>query len=333
MSLLTHHPAIPYSDPPSRLRTLDIWLPRPNKANEKPTPNLPWLIYLHGGAWRDPTQTSTTCLTPTLHHLLTTHATTLSQISGIASLNYRLSPYPAHPTHPSDPNDADRNVKHPDHMRDVQQGLRHLQRNYGVEKWIGIGHSCGATLLLQIIGGLGVEPPPSSCPPTSASPSQQQQTTPTIIGPDALVLLEGIYNIPLFLRNHAEPACPPHIAKIYAEIIAGAFGRDKAVEAYQAVSPVAGRYGKQQWPEGRLMVVCHSYEDELVERAQRDVLCVALDREGWSIVMEEGDDEDEVRAEGRRVLNIRDLKGGHDFVWEDGRQVARLVAEVVQRLS
>ena len=98
------------------------------------------------------------------------------------------------------------------------------------------------------------------------------------------------------------------------------------------MSPVSGKYNAQQWPEGKLLVLCHSYEDELVERAQRDVMCVALDREGFNIVMEVGDDEDEVKAEGRRVVNVRDLKGGHDWIWEDGKQIAILAAEAVERL-
>ncbi|KAI8936356.1 hypothetical protein NX059_006768 [Plenodomus lindquistii] len=308
---LQHLPTVPYSDPPSRLRTLDIWLPPPN---EQPTSSLPWIIYIHGGAWRDPSQDSTTCVKPTIQHILSTHSKTISQIGGIASLNYRLSPYPTHPTHPSDPNDEERNAKHPQHIRDVAQGIQYLQRKHGVTRWIGIGHSCGATLLLQLVAGIGLE-----------------ESSHSIIGPEALLLLEGIYNFPLFLRNHAAPAYPNHIAKIYETMLKGAFGEDTSV--YQALSPVAGKFSKEQWPEGRLLVIGHSYEDELVERAQRDVMCVALDREGWSIVMEEGDEEDEVRAEGRRVLNVRDMKGSHDYIWKDGQQIALLIAEVVQRLS
>jgi kynurenine formamidase len=149
-------------------------------------------------------------------------------------------------------------------------------------------------------------------------------------GPDALVLSAGIYNFPLFLRNHLPPTCPEEVSRIYNDIISGAFGSDSAV--YQRVSPVAGKYGEENWPEGRLIVLAHSYEDELVERAQRDVMCVALDREGWSIVMEDGDEEADVGS-GRRVLEVRDIKGAHDFVWEDGEQSAKLIAEVVQRLS
>ncbi|KAJ6202353.1 hypothetical protein J3E72DRAFT_399851 [Bipolaris maydis] len=314
---LKHLGSLPYTTPASRLRTLDIWLPTPSPT--APSPSL-WLIYLHGGAWHDPLQDST-CIHPLLSHLSSTHSTTLASLAGIASLNYRLSPYPAHPTHPSTPSDVDRTAKHPTHVRDVAAALRFLQQHHGMKRWLGVGHSCGATMLAQLVAGIGAaddKDPDAAAPPT---------------GPEALVLLEGIYNIPLLLRNHAPPACPQHISDIYRAFVGHAFGPDADDKALLAASPVSGKYNAEQWPDGRLLLICHSYEDELVERAQRDVMCVALDRQGWSIVMEAGDEEDEVRAEGRRVLNVRDLKGGHDEIWEDGRQIATLVAEVVQRLG
>ncbi|EUC47456.1 hypothetical protein COCMIDRAFT_90070 [Bipolaris oryzae ATCC 44560] len=313
---LNHLGSLPYTTPASRLRTLDIWLPTATPAAPSPSPSL-WLIYLHGGAWHDPLQDST-CIHPLLSHLTTSHASsTLPSLAGIASLNYRLSPYPAHPTHPSSPSDPDRSVQHPTHIRDVAAALRFLAQNHGLKRWIGVGHSCGATMLAQLVSGIGAEP-------DAAEP---------LAGPEALVLLEGIYNIPLLLRNHAPPACPEDISTIYRSFVSDAFGAEATEKDLLQVSPVSGKYNVEQWPQGRLLLICHSYEDELVERAQRDVMCVALDRQGWSIVMEAGDEEDEVRAEGRRVLNVRDLKGGHDEIWEDGKQIATLVAEVVQRLT
>lgn len=269
--------------------------------------------YIHGGAWRDPNQDSH-CIDPTLSHLITSHPEPLSKVAGIASLNYRLSPYTTHPTSPSTPSDASRNATHPDHVRDIASALTFLRKEYGVKRWVGAGHSCGATLLLQYISGLGL------------TDAQQENSGG---GPEGLVLLCGIYNIPLLLRNHDPPTCPENISRIYYDFIAGAFGKDEG--AYRAVSPVVGRYGVQQWANGKLMVLAHSYEDELIERQQRDVMCVALDREGWGIVMEDGDGEADV-GEGSRVLEVRDLKGGHDWIWEDGEQVAKLLADVVGRL-
>jgi kynurenine formamidase len=40
-----------------------------------------------------------------------------------------------------------------------------------------------------------------------------------------------------------------------------------------------------------------------------------------------------VEGEGRRVLEVRDIRGAHDFVWEDGEQSAMLIAGVVERLG
>jgi kynurenine formamidase len=194
----------------------------------------------------------------------------------------------------------------------MASGIAFLQREYNVKRWIGVGHSCGSTMLSQYVSRIGLE------------------TTKRDIGPEALVLGAGIYNFPLFLRNHSQPACPEEIERIYMDIVSGAFGPDSA--AYQKLSPVAGKYGEEIWPEGKLIVLAHSYEDELVERAQRDVMCVALDREGWSIVMEDGDEEADVRS-GRRVLEVRDIKGKHDAGWMDGEQSAKLITEVVQRLA
>ncbi|KAH7385784.1 Alpha/Beta hydrolase protein [Pyrenochaeta sp. MPI-SDFR-AT-0127] len=310
-----HIPSISYSDPPSRLQTIDLWLPRP--LEDSNPANSIWIIYVHGGAWRDPTQDSK-CVEPTLKHLFSASSpSALANVAGIASLNYRLSPHPAHATDPSSPSDPDRNALHPQHVQDIARGIQFLLKEYGIKRWIGVGHSCGATMLLQLVASIGLDATTSALKPA--------------LGPEALLLLEGIYNFPLLLRNHVPPACPEHISQIYRAFIAGAFGHDASV--YQSVSPVSGKYSTAEWPEGRLLVICHSYEDELVERAQRDVMCVALDREGWSIVMEVGDEEDEVRAEGRRVLNVRDLKGGHDWIWEDGEQIAKLITEVVERLT
>ncbi|KAF1931046.1 uncharacterized protein M421DRAFT_418527 [Didymella exigua CBS 183.55] len=302
-------PSIPYADSSKPLQTLDIWLPRPlERSDPKYTT---WIVYVHGGAWRDPTQDSR-CIEPTLAHLLKSYSPTIDKLAGIASLNYRLSPYPAHPTSPSTPSDASRNVVHPEHVQDVAAALRFL-REYGMQRWVGVGHSCGATLLLQYVSGTGL----------SASSDQEGG------GPEGLVLLCGIYNIPLLLQNHNPPTCPENISRIYYNFITGAFGNDPS--AYRGVSPVAGQYGTRRWKEGKLMILAHSYEDELIERQQRDVMCVALDREEWGIVMEDGDGEAEI-GEGSRVLEVRDLKGGHDWIWEDGEQIAKLLADVVGRL-
>lgn len=286
-----HRRSVSYTDPPGRLQTLDIYLPHAPSA-----PSAPWLVYVHGGAWRDPAQTSS-CADATIKHLSTSYPSTLAAIAGIASVNYRLSPYTSHPTSPSSPTDPQRNARHPQHLADVRAAMRLLAAHHGLQTWIGVGHSCGATLLLQLVASIGV--------PLAPLPA-----------PRALVLLEGIYDLPLLLRNHAPPACPPAIADIYRDFVCGAFG-DEA--GYAGASPVAGTYVAETWERGGLVVLAHSAEDELVEEEQRAVMARRLEEEGWTL--EEGS--------GKRTVELRDLKGGHDEIWEDGSQIAELIAEVV----
>lgn len=289
------HTSTPYTPHPTRLQTLDIWLPTTL------APHGHWLIYLHGGAWRDPTQDSL-CAVPTLRALVTRHASLFTQgrIAGIASLNYRLSPYAMHPTDPSAPGDADRNVVHPAHVEDVRDALAYLVREYSVERWIGVGHSCGATLLLQL----------------SLVCKEEKGVR---LGARGLVLLAGIYDVPVFLEEHAPPKCPANIAAIYKDIVVGAFGEDERV--WEEMSPVG--VGKRElW--GRRVVLGYSAEDELVEAKQREVMLGRYVDEGW---VRDGDGKTE------KVVEVRDLKMGHDEVWEDGVQIADLIAEMVAKMD
>lgn len=57
------------------------------------------------------------------------------------------------------PENPARNVKHPAHLNDVIAALSYLQRTYEFgEKYILVGHSCGATLTFQIPNGNGFVP-------------------------------------------------------------------------------------------------------------------------------------------------------------------------------
>ncbi|KAF2257760.1 alpha/beta-hydrolase [Lojkania enalia] len=318
-----HRPDIPYTSPARRYQTLDIWLPRP--FSESSPQKHVWIIYIHGGAWRDPAQTSA-CISPTLRHLPPTLIR--SRIAGIASINYRLSSYPSHPSDPSAPDDGDRNVRHPTHIRDVAAALDFLRREYGLAgqrrsgniwqasgtrdgnagfEWIGAGHSCGATLLCQLVSGIGL--------PLS-------EHTITFARPKALVLLEGIFNIPMLLRNHAPEKCGDYIARIYRDIVVGAFGEEGWVDA----SPVSGSYTGIEWPEGNLVLLCHSPDDRLVEGEQASGMLTQFEACGW-----ESDGSGDVK--GARLVQMRRLEGGHDWIWEDGRQIAKVIEEVVERIS
>lgn len=211
-------------------------------------------------------------------------------------------------------------MRHPAHVRDVDAAFEWLRSTYGVGRgsaggdavegdagadgaaryeWVGIGHSCGATLLLQRLAGIGLGGVPASA---------------HVRPPVALVLLEGIYDMPLLLRNHSQPG----VKEMYAEILEGAFGTERDV--WERASPVKGIYGRH---EVRLIVLGQSEEDELVEWEQVEAMEGVLKRQGWA-----GDG----AGEGERVIVVKKMKGAHDFVWEDGAQVAMLVEEVVRQL-
>nr|OQO31688.1 hypothetical protein B0A51_01036 [Rachicladosporium sp. CCFEE 5018] len=287
---------VPYSTI-STLNTLALHLPT---TPPKPAQGI-WLICIHGGAWCDPLITST-CFDATLKHLLS--SSPASHISGIASLNYRLSPYPSHPTEPSSPHDPARNAKHPDHITDVLTAILFLQDKYKFgDRYILIGHSCGATLAFQVakkrywgkqFGStealeLNVEPP------------------------FAIIGVEGIYDLPTFVEEYAhEP--------FYRGFVEHAFGRDEVVWKEASVVDVDW---EDSWTEGREIVILHSDADKLVSLKQPERMWKALGEKGWK--------DDEGAERRKRFVKLKGLD--HDEVWEDGKALAEVIGETIGRLT
>ncbi|KAF2145387.1 uncharacterized protein K452DRAFT_348969 [Aplosporella prunicola CBS 121167] len=225
-------------DAASRLNTLDICLPRPV---EQSAPSAVWVIYIHGGAWRDPLITSAS-FTPTLTHLLQ-HPVHSALIAGTASVNYRLSAYSTHGTHPSAPGDFARNASHPAHVSDVRAALRWLRGKYGVgvhRRFVLVGHSCGATLGAQVVFD-----------------DEEEEEGDEVGRPVALVGVAGIYDLlGLVHRHEGVPA--------YREFVEAAFGAEEG--AWREASPVemAGTGSPL-----RVVVLAHKLQgghDELWER-------------------------------------------------------------------
>ncbi|RPA99330.1 alpha/beta-hydrolase [Choiromyces venosus 120613-1] len=119
------------------LQTLDLY-------HQNLDPNAYWVIFIHGGVWRDPKMTKSGG-SPLIHSLLSKYPHV-----NAASMNYRLSP---HPHYPSNGNVA----KHPDHVDDVRLALSFLQERYNVkrEKSVLVGHSAGAYMAFQVDAGCG----------------------------------------------------------------------------------------------------------------------------------------------------------------------------------
>ncbi|KAF9887499.1 hypothetical protein FE257_010077 [Aspergillus nanangensis] len=206
-----------------------------------------WIVLIHGGAWRDPTQTATNYLLPVSKILPPT-----LPIAGIASISYRLS---AHPSHPQDPQTTDpydfRAAKHPDHILDVQDALAFLQNKYGFgDRYVLVGHSCGATLAFQsVMGGYRLA---------------------AGLAPRAILGVAGIYDLRRLRDAHSDVSA-------YQEFIEGAFGADENL--WDEVSPavVEGKGGVgDEWRKGRLAVLAHSVDDGLVDLDQREAMKSAL---------------------------------------------------------
>lgn len=285
----------------SELNTLSVTLLRQPEAND--TARL-FLIYIHGGAWRDPAIPASSFADTEKHLLSNATPTIRDEISGIASINYRLSPYPAHPTNPSNPHDPARNARHPDHINDVLSAILFLQEKYRFgNRYVLIGHSCGATLALQVAMKRfwGSQYDPTAALELNVEP------------PVAIVGVSGIYDIPgLVDDNAAQPA--------YRDLVVNAMGSERKV--WEDASPVKGDY-EDGWQDGKLVVLVHSEDDELVAMKQPETM--------WKVLGERGFSEEAGSEKVRKFVKVKGVK--HDEIWEDGRALADVILQTVECLS
>lgn len=204
-----------------RWHTLDLVLPETGISSG---PVL-WVIYIHGGAWRDPKQTSTEG-----HRLLANlPARSGDYLIARASINYRLST-------------DDASVRHPAHVDDVSSALSFLAANYSLERCVLVGHSCGATLALQVY------------------PKHRRM----IYG---FVLLNGIYDLEALVEEYPE----------YNGFVEAAFGPLDRTD-WRSPSPTAIIRDMSVPAEHRTerFLVCHSPEDELLSMAQSNAFLDVL---------------------------------------------------------
>lgn len=120
------------------------------------------LIFIHGGAWRDP------------HNTYDDFGELIDQLPrnvNYFSLNYRLSPQ----------------SKHPDHLEDVIYALKFLETHYNVKRALLVGHSVGATLILQLL---------------TYKALLGERMSPLVIELENLYFLDGIYDIVELLAEY-----------------------------------------------------------------------------------------------------------------------------------
>ncbi|KLJ12105.1 hypothetical protein EMPG_12769 [Blastomyces silverae] len=265
--------------------------------------------YIHGGAWRDPEITSTS-LEPTLEALVSNYdPQILHGVAAFASIDYRLT---AHPKFPQDPSATEpthlRSATHPDHLNDVQNAIAYLQAKFQFgERYILVGHSCGATLAFQAVMGSVL----------SAGTTGSETTGPNIKPPITIVGVEGIYDLRVLRDTFKE-------FPVYQEFIEAPFGTDENV--WDGVSPakVEGQKGiAGGWVNGRLAVLAHSEADELVDMGQLRAMTKML--EMWRAAGSQG--------RTRNVLLLDDLKGAHDEIWNKGDELAQVIVKAISELK
>jgi len=275
------HLAIPYSAH-SSLNTLDIHTPRAPTAN--PTY---WLIYVHGGAFRDPLVSSVSLL-PSLPSLFAN-----PHIAAIASINYRLSPYPDHPTHPSSPDDEGRNAKWPEHIDDVRDAIDWLKENGGMEgkEWMIAGHSVGGTMALML-----------SLQAREQEGDMKWGKEGAMEGLKGVISIEGIFDFVAPRDAHLE------YREIYDAFTTGAFGSEED-GCWERGNVLRGR---RKVREGIMVVlVVHSREDELVEWEQAEQMVQRLEeekgkRDGVGVLMEVNGKHQEIVTEGVVIGKVVD---------------------------
>src|SRR5688572_24476159 len=275
-----HKHRVPYKTDGTYLHTVDIWAPKDSQndsttlpAERLPDREGPWIVYIHGGAWRDPLVDSSSFE----HTALKLLGADDCRIAGIASINYPLSSHPNHPTHPAPPRDSSlpideaRTAKHPDHIIAVLSALDYLQNEIGVaHNYILSGHSCGATLTFQVVMSAS----------RWATGNVPGLATPKVRKPEVIVGLNGLYDLKYFIDN--PPESHANLKQAYVDFTKGAFGEDEQV--WRTVCPTDVSDWSAEWPEGRVVIVVQSREDGLVPYSQTELMKEHLAKDRKSVV-------------------------------------------------
>jgi hypothetical protein len=164
------------------------------------------------------------------------------------------------------------------------------------------------------------ENPDISVGVVSASPGPLPP--PLTAQPTAIIGVAGIYDLRLLRDTHSDISA-------YREFIEGAFGPDELV--WDGVSPaqMAGSRGVEGgWKSGRLAVLAHSKEDELVDETQINGMEQTL--RAWEKI-EAQIPVQELSHRDRRV-RVLPIGGAHDEAWEKGDQLAYTIIYALEQL-
>ncbi|KAI1075870.1 alpha/beta-hydrolase [Whalleya microplaca] len=237
-----------------------------------------WIIYIHGGAWRDP-RIGLETFESSIRRIQQSSDSDKAAIAAFASIDYRLSPHPDFPQDPATTPPAQyRGAVHPDHVDDVRAALVFLQRRYGFGgRYVLVGHSAGGCLAFQLL--------------MSSSVTE-------LVFPQAIFGFEGIYDLVGLNRR---------VGGAYAGFITAAFGEPgSAGENWDAASPVKypSSY-RDAWKGGCIAVLGSSPDDTLVDEAEADGMAERLQNDGMEVmqVKDLKGDHDEIWKDGSGVAS------------------------------
>lgn len=140
--------------------------------------------------------------------------------------------------------------------------------------------------------------------------------------PTAIVGVAGIYDLRQIVETHRD-------ISEYRRFVEGAFGTDELL--WNAVSPaqmVDSRGVEGGWKTGRLVVLAHSKDDELVDQGQLETMREAL--RAWEGKKAQASKE-ELTSNDRRV-QVLPLTGEHDEAWSKGDELARAIKFAFEEL-
>ncbi len=308
---------IPYVSAANRLQDLNIYLPDTPEARSligTPARSLPgqtnadvprYFVHVHGGAWRDP-QLTAASVEPTVAHAFSSPGST-SHINVIVSINYTLSPYPTHPTLPYDPvknhhSDPSREAVHPQHVRDVLNGLLFL-KSFGLadQSYILSGHSCGACIAFQAI---------------LQSPAVYGSDMTDAPCPAAIVGLNGLYDLPALVNGLG--ASHEHLRVEYGMLLSNAFGKDETIWAVASPArfdPIAIAKRVREGLAPRFILLDESTEDQLVPMNQLDRFKAELSK-----------------SRGLSVIKGTRCTGKHAAPWEQGLMMWESLQDILTHL-
>ncbi|KAK2590955.1 hypothetical protein QQS21_011351 [Conoideocrella luteorostrata] len=301
-----HKSQVPYASLPNKLQHVDVWIPAEYtpqseslSASWLPHPETIWVIWIHGGAWRDPLTTSDS-LTPMLKCLSPTLFESQKSPIAFASISYSLSPDPRPSTVPSDPYDYSRNALHPRHILDVLEAISFLQQRAGFgNNYILTGQSCGATLAFQ----------------AAMSPERWgiNSAKAHIKAPSMLLGLNGLYAMPELVEKPGGKH--DQYRDLYEQFTQSAFGPNKELWAF--ISPASVKDWAMEWPDGKYVMLVQSHEDSLVPFGQ-------VERMMDSLLNSKQD---------RLEIELLEGYGDHDDIWEKGTLFAEVLAQAIGKLS